>query len=74
MSDRICRKCALKLGATTCDGTIHTMSFEKCARCGEHSHVVRAVKWGVVYEGKPCEVLAGSGGLHTKGGGSNEET
>ena len=51
-NDRICQKCALKLGATMRDGTVHTMSFEKCARCGEHSLVVRAVKWGVAYESK----------------------
>lgn len=52
MNDRICRKCAIKLGAKMRDGTVHTMSLEKCARCGETSFVVRAVKWGVVYESK----------------------
>ena len=46
MSDRICQKCALKLGATMRDGTVHTMSKEKCARCGEVKYTLSMVKWG----------------------------
>ena len=64
-NDRLCKKGALKLGATLRDGTVHTMSFEKCSRCGETAFVVRAVKWGVAYAGKLCEVSAHNGGLHT---------
>jgi hypothetical protein len=52
MSDRICRKCAIKLGAKMREGTVHTMSLEKCARCKETAIVCRAVNWGVVHESK----------------------
>lgn len=49
MSDRICRKCARELGANMKDETVHTMSLEKCARCGKKAYTCRAVKWGVAY-------------------------